>query len=89
MNVEQMIAELQRAGLYEVCHKTSFTGYRKDKNGETQEVEVDILDAGLSINPQYRYTCRATTKDGKMATGNPMPSAEDAISHAHWVNLDR
>ena len=47
MKIEEIASQLkQYANIYEVCQKTTFTGYRKDKNGNTQQVEVDILDEG-------------------------------------------
>ncbi len=88
MNIEKIAAQLKKdANLTEVCHKTTFVGYRKDKNGNNQEIEVDILDAG-PIRPEYRYTCIARSEDGKMATGNPDSSIEMTLLHVHWINLD-
>jgi len=89
MNIEKIVAQLKKdANLTEVCHKTTFTGYREDKNGDNQEIEVDILDAGPN-RPEYRYICIARSEDGKMATGNPDFSIEMAILGVHWINLDK
>ncbi len=90
MNIEEIIAQLKKdANMFEVCQKTTFTGYREGKNGNNQEVEVDILDAGPNtIRPECRYACIARSEDGKMATGNPDSSIEMAILGVHWINLD-
>jgi hypothetical protein len=77
------------AGFFEIYHKTSFECYRKAKDGSEQEVLVEILDGGTDVDPQRRYHCSATTKDGgKMATGNPAASIEVVLSLVHWDDLD-
>ncbi len=89
MNIEEIATRLKKdANIFEVRQKTTFTGYRKDKNGDNQEIEVDILDAGPN-EPKVRYTCIARSEDGKMATGNPDSSIEMAILGVHWNNLDK
>jgi len=88
MNIEKIAAQLKRDGnLFEVCQKTTFTGYRESKDDGNQEIEVDILDAVLG-RPEHRYVCIAKSKDGKMATGNPESSIDMAILGVHWNNLD-
>ncbi len=88
MNIEGIVAQLKKyANIFEVCQKTTFTGYREDKSGNTQKVEVDILDAGPN-RPELRYTCIAQSEDGKMATGNPESTIDMAILGVHWNNLD-
>jgi hypothetical protein len=91
MDTATIISELKKhAGFFEVHHQTTFECVRTAENGETQEVTVEILDAGPNVRPaKLRYHCRATTTDGKMATGNPEESIEDAILHVHWWDLDR
>ena len=90
MSIEKMISDLKKYGnLFEVSQKTIFEGYRKDKNGNEQKIEVSIFDAGSDVNPQIRYYCEATSEDGKkMATGNPDSSIELALMQVHWNNLD-
>lgn len=89
MNTGGVITELKNyANFFEVYHKTTFECYRKDKNGNTREVEVSILDAGPDENPQLRYHCVARSEDGKMATGNPDSSIDMVLLHVHWNNLD-
>ena len=56
--------------IYLVMPSASFRCFRKDNNGNTQEVEVEILDAGPD-DPELRYHCTAKSEDGKTATGNP------------------
>lgn len=88
MNIEEIFAQLKKyANIFEVYQKITFTGYREDKNGNTQEVEVDILDAGPNRS-EHRYRCIARSEDGKMATGNPESTIDMALLHVHWNNLD-
>jgi hypothetical protein len=85
----EIISYLKKlTGSSEVYHKTSFECYRKAKDGTEQEVLVEILDGGTDVDPQRRYHCSATTKDGKMATGNPAESIEVVLSLVHWDELD-
>lgn len=89
MNTREIISGLkQEAGFSEVYHKTGFHCVRKDKGGKEQEVEVDILDAGPDVNPTFRYSCIAKSKDGKTATGNPDSSIPVVLMHVNWDNLD-
>lgn len=80
---------LKKTGIFfEVYHLTTFQCYRNAKKGGVQEVRVEILDAG----PEYsggRYQVFATTKDGKAASGNPMPDIEAALAVVHWGDLDK
>ncbi|MCK4752665.1 MAG: hypothetical protein KAS75_04400 [Planctomycetes bacterium] len=88
MNTEKIVAQLKEyANIFEVYQKTTFTGYREDKNGNTQEVEVDILDAGPN-RLEHRYRCIAKSGDDKIATGNPESTIDMALLHVHWNNLD-
>jgi hypothetical protein len=89
MTEENTINLLKNVGLFEVSQITSFECYRKAKDGTTQKVIVEILDAGIDVNPELRYQCEARTKDGKIATGNPASSIDDVISTVHWHELDR
>lgn len=89
MNEEDIMKKLKKdAGFFEIYHKTSFWGYRRNANGETQEVSVDILDMGSEAGDS-RYSCVANTNDGKTATGNPASSIDVAISIVHWRDLDK
>jgi hypothetical protein len=89
MTEKNTVNILKSFGFFEVSHITSFECYRKAKDGTTQKVIVEILDAGLDVNPELRYQCEARTEDGKMATGNPASSIYDVISTVHWHELDR
>ena len=89
MNEEDVMKKLKKdAGFFEIYHKTSFWGYRRNANREEQEVSVDILDMGEGAGDS-RYSCVATTNDGKIATGNLAPSIDVAISIVHWQDLDK
>ncbi len=88
MNEEDIMKQLKKeAGFFEIYHKTSFWGYRRNAKGEDQTVAVDILDMGSGTGDN-RYSCVATTEDGKMATGNPASSIDVAISIVHWQEFD-
>lgn len=90
MSEAKIIKRLKElTGSSEVYHKTSFECYRKAKDGNAQEVLVEILDAGPDVDPQLRYQCIAKTKDGKTATGNPAASIDDVLSIVHWYDLDK
>ena len=89
MNTDKLISELKKhANFFEVYHKTSFRCFRKAENGNDQEVNVDILDAGPDAG-QLRYHCVAKSEDGKMATGNPAESIEIVLFGLHWYDLDK
>ena len=90
MDTGEIIAGLKKYGrFYEVYQKTTFECIREDKSGNTQEVEVSILDAGPDEDTNMRFGCRATTKDGKMATGNPHSTIDMALLNVHWYDLDK
>lgn len=89
MNIEKVLAELKKhANFFEVYQKTTFECFRTDKTGNTQKVEVDILDAGPD-DPQLRYHCTARSEDGKTATGNPASSIQTLLYGLHWYDLDK
>ena len=89
MNEAYVMKRLKKeAGFFEIYHKTSFWGYRRNAKGEVQEVSVDILDMGSEAG-DARYSCVAKTDDGKTATGNPASSIDVAISIVHWYDLDK
>ena len=89
MNPIDVIAEIKKeADFSEVFHKTSFVCVRKTKKGETQDVVVEILDAGPDAGMK-RYVCVAVSKKTrKEATGNPAGSIREALSIVHWKDLD-
>ena len=89
MNEVEIMKRLKEvAGFFEIYHKTSFTGYRNTGSGKTQEVSVDILDAGPEAGDS-RYSCCATSDDGKTASGNPGASIDLVLATVHWYNLDK
>ncbi len=89
MNTEEIISGLkQEANFSEVYQKTGFHCIRTGKNGNEQEVQVDILDAGPDVNQSYRYYCVAKSEDGKKATGIPDSSVALVLMHVRWGDLD-
>ncbi len=86
MNPLDMISMIKEAtDFHEVYHKTSFTCYRTTKDDESQEVLIEIFDAGPEVT--HRYRCRASA-DGKSATGNPHSTLDHVLSVVHWQDLD-
>jgi hypothetical protein len=88
MDPVSLIPELLKvANFFEVYHKTAFKCYRNAKNGAVQEVLVEIQDAGPAAGGS-RYSCVATSEDGKVARGNPGPSIDVVLATVHWGELD-
>lgn len=83
---DENFARLKECGeffeLYKVSH---FKGYRETKTGETQEVNVEIRDAGPYV--KQRYTVIAVPKDGEGTSGNSDESLAGAIAMVHWWRL--
>jgi hypothetical protein len=89
MSPTEIINQLKKTiGAFEGYHTTSFKFHRNMKSGDTQDVTVEILDAGSDVDSQLRYHCIARTEDGKVATGNPASSIDEVISLVQWHKLD-
>jgi len=84
VNAEQVIGELKKyAGFSEIYHKTSFRCIRRAKNGETQEVAVDILDAGSGRLPTARVASPALPLTHSAVLDRhhrPAPDAGDGLA---------
>ena len=89
LDIDQARALLIRDGdMFKVAHVTTFEGYRKNSNGETQKVTVKIGDLGSTVAPSLRYHCQAFSGDGKTAGGNPGATVREVISSVHWNQVD-
>ncbi|MGC2237120.1 MAG: hypothetical protein WA584_13220 [Pyrinomonadaceae bacterium] len=87
MDKLEIIEQLkERSKCFELYEVTTYKGYRTGKDGNVQDVNIEIFDAGEGKS--HRYHVEATTNDGKMATGNPQDSLNDAITLVHWQDLD-
>ncbi len=87
MEINAVIAYLNKLPkLSDAAHVTTFKCYRETRDGGTQEVTVEILDAGPEVEGD-RYRCVARS-DGKAASGNPADRVEVVLSSVHWWNLD-
>ena|SRR5258705_12468702 len=75
-----------KAGLSGVRHVSSFEADLEMKDGETQEVLIEVFDRGPE-QPQIRYTVVATA-NGRSATGNACSSLKEAIDLVHWWKLE-
>jgi hypothetical protein len=89
---EYMLERLKRVPALrdsELFQVTTFHAHRTRKDGILQEVTIEILDAGESADPRYRFQCNARGDDGRSATGNPEATVDTVISVVHWAELDR
>ena len=71
----------QEASMFEIYEVTRFVGYREGESGVPEEVTIEILDLGPDVSE--RYTCHASTEDGKEAGGNPAATLEEALGIVH------
>jgi len=85
--VISQLKALQGPNFSEVYHKTVFKCHRQKKNGNHQEVTIEIFDAGEEHH--LRYHCVAIGDDGTRAIGNPDRSLETVFATLHWYDLDR
>jgi ketosteroid isomerase-like protein len=77
--------------LFEAAHVTTFKCYRQSADGRTQEVTVEIHDAGPRGDPEAyppRYRCIARSDDGKTASGNSADRIDVVLATLHWQDLD-
>lgn len=81
MTKDTALAELNRL-FSEAWHRTDFTVY----TGHGHEVTVAILDGGPE-NPNARYCAKATTEDGRQASGNACESVQTALQIVHWHEI--
>jgi hypothetical protein len=87
MQTDAVIAYLNNLPhLFEAAHVTTFKCYRETADRRTQEVTLEILDAGPGVGPRYR--CVARSDDGKVASGNPGDRVDSVLSTLHWWDLD-
>ncbi|OHE23154.1 MAG: hypothetical protein A2Z43_02655 [Syntrophobacterales bacterium RBG_19FT_COMBO_59_10] len=75
------------SGIFELYHLTSFRCFRNTKKGSTQEITVHIQDRGPGYK-DLRYSCVASTVDGKVAMGNDCGTVGEAVNIVHWYKLD-
>jgi len=91
-DVMKLIDDLEtKANCTQVYHVSSFQCFRKTKNGDTQEVRIEVRDAGPN-SPQgaLRYHVVAMTADGtRSATGNPANSIHLALAFVRWGDLEK
>ena len=74
------------AGITEVYHVAA----EFSCDTKSGEVTVQMLDGGRHFeSPQYRYLCRAVTKDGRLlVTGNGGATPGKALESVHWGQLE-
>lgn len=85
LNTMKVLKEM--TGMQEISHVTTFRCYRDIREVGMKEVTVELLDHGPDAG-MTRYSCTATTEDGRKATGNPGGSIEEVLAIVHWANLD-
>jgi hypothetical protein len=74
IDILQRLKDDPRLKLNEAYHVSTFRGYRTRKDGETQGFTLMMLDAGPTLGPLSRYTCKIETDDGLKFTGTPSES---------------
>lgn len=85
MNSMEKMRDVGR--FFELYEVTAYEGYRHRKDDTVQSVTVKVFDAGPTVSPDLRYRIVAEA-DGKLASGNPSHSVDDALVHVHWWDLD-
>jgi hypothetical protein len=84
-----VLATLRKApGVFEAQRRREYLLYRNLPSGDVQKVIVEILDKGAHQSSPNRFHCTARTENGKSASGNPEPTAYQAVAGVHWWNLD-
>jgi hypothetical protein len=80
-----------KANCIEAFHVTAYQCLRKSKGGGTQEIRVEVRDAGPnSANGALRYHVVAMSADGtRSASGKPANSVHLALAFVHWSDLDK
>ena len=81
IDTDAAIAELDRL-FSEAWHRTDFTVYTTGGH----KIAVTILDAGPA-GARNRYCVKATTEDGRKASGNAAESISTALSIVHWSEI--
>jgi hypothetical protein len=76
------------AGFFDACRILTYHCHRKGPSGGTQEVRIEILDAGPEAGIG-RYLASALADDGRVAEGAPAPTIKGALTAVHWEGLDR
>jgi hypothetical protein len=88
-HVRELLLRLPGLNMDEIYHVTTFRCYRRSRETSMQEVIVEILDMGPNAQADLRYSCHASTEDGRFATGNPGKTIDEALAIVHWGDLDR
>lgn len=79
-----------RSGFFEIYHlHSAYKCYRTTTAGEVQQVSIEIYDAGPQVQSNIRYHAKATSEDGKIASGNPDESIQAVLMTLHWFDLDK
>lgn len=88
MEPKDTLFRLKNAGsFFEFYEVTTYMGYRRDKQGDVCAVEVKVFDSGEPGGARYHVI--AEDEHGRIATGNPSATAEEAITIVHWFDLDK
>ena len=89
LDTDKALAVLKKLDRFsEVYRRHEFYAVRRTASGDTQEVTIEILDAG-SDDRHTRFHVYAEAKDGAYASGNPGGTIEEALAVVHWADLDR
>ncbi len=90
MDIEskEILFRLKNAGsFFELYEVTTFMGYRNDTQGNVCAVEIKVFDSGEPGSKRYHVI--AEDEHGRIATGNPASTIDEAITFVHWFDLDK
>ena len=88
MDIREAIKGLEENGnLLEVREVRYFEGYRDTASGSRQTIHVKIFDGGPGAG-DIRYSCEATSENGKVTRGNEAESIDTALAITRWNELD-
>jgi hypothetical protein len=74
--------------IYHVVERFEFYRGPGEGNDTHQHVTLEIHDLGTE-RPAVRYSCKAVSRGGREALGNPDTSVAMALDNVHWDDLDR
>jgi hypothetical protein len=75
-------------GIFEAYRKTIYEVARRRRDGQTQMIQINILDAGPEALPQHRFHCHAVAEDGAVTVTGLVQDPYTAIGIIKWASLD-
>ena len=90
LSTNKILETLQaESGAHEAHHVAlRYRLHRRNKQGESREIVVEILDAGPRVPPNIRYMVLAYDEAGRHVVSNATSSPEDELLTMQWHRLD-